>query len=75
MKRRSVRSQTLARAADIVGGPELLRRRLNISALLLAVWLNGAEPLPTEVFLKAVDIVEQEVFESLKRKEKSLRQS
>ena len=64
-----MRSQTLARAADIVGGPESLRRRLNISALLLAVWISGAEPLPTDVFLKAVDIVEEEVFESLKNRE------
>lgn len=65
-QRHNVRSQTLARAADIVGGPESLRRRLNISALLLAVWISGAEPLPTDVFLKAVDIVEQEMVESLK---------
>jgi hypothetical protein len=63
-----VRSQTLARALDIAGGPEPLRRRLNISALLLAVWISGAEPLPTDVFLKAVDIVEQEMIESLKNR-------
>ena len=34
------------------------RRRLNVSALLLGVWLAGAETPPTDVFLKAVDIIE-----------------
>ena len=54
----SVRSRALARAAQIVGGPEALRRRLNVSALLLGVWLAGAETPPTDVSLKAVDIIE-----------------
>ena len=65
--RHEVRSRTLAKAAEIVGDPESLRRRLNVSAILLAVWLSGAEPLPTHVFLKAVDIVEDAVIESIKR--------
>ena len=61
----SVRSRTLAKAAQIVGGPEALRKRLNVSALLLGVWLAGTEPPPTEVFLKAVDIVEEQVVKQL----------
>ena len=53
-----VRSRTLSKAAEIVGGPEALRRRLNVSALLLGLWLAGGETPPTDVFLKAVDIIE-----------------
>ena len=58
VNRESVRARTLSKAADIVGGPEALRRRLNVSALLLGLWLAGAETPPTDVFLKAVDIIE-----------------
>jgi hypothetical protein len=50
--------EDFARAARIVGGPEALRKRLNVSALLLGVWLAGTEAPPTDVFLKAVDIIE-----------------
>jgi len=63
---RNVRSRTLAKAAQIAGGQESLRRRLNVSALLLGVWLSGVQPPPTDVFLKAVDIVEADVIDSLK---------
>jgi DNA-binding transcriptional regulator YdaS (Cro superfamily) len=65
---RGVRSQTLARAAEVVGGNEALRRRLNVSALLLAAWMSGVRAPPTEVFLKAVDIVEKELVDSIKKR-------
>jgi hypothetical protein len=64
-----VRSRTLSKAAEIVGGPEALRRRLNVSALLLGLWLTGAEAPPTDVFLKAVDIVEDHVIKSLGKRD------
>jgi hypothetical protein len=63
-----VRVRTLERAAQIVGGPDALRRRLKVSALVLAIWMGGAEPPPTDVFLKAVDIVEDQVVASLKKR-------
>ena len=62
-----VRVRTLARAANLLGGPEPLRRRLNVSAFLLAAWLTGAQVPPTDVFLRAVDIVEEAVTESIKK--------
>ena len=67
-KSRDVRSRTLARAVQIAGGEEPLRRRLNVSALLLGLWMSGVQPPPTDVFLKAVDIVEAEMIESLKNR-------
>jgi hypothetical protein len=63
---RNVRSRTLAKAAQIAGGQESLRRRLNVSALLLGIWISGVQPPPTDVFLKAVDIVEGEMIDALK---------
>lgn len=37
-------------------------------ALLLAIWISGAEAPPTDVFLRAVDIVEDEIVASIKRR-------
>ena len=65
---RGVRVRTLVKAAEIVGGRESLRYRLNVSTLLLAVWFSGAEPPPTDVFLKAVDIVEDARIQSIRQR-------
>jgi hypothetical protein len=58
---KSVRVLTLRRAADIVGGQAQLRRCLNVSALCLAAWMSGADIAPTYVFLKAVDLVMEDM--------------
>jgi hypothetical protein len=57
---RSVRALTLRRAAEIVGGPAQLRTYLNVSAICLAAWMTGVDTAPTQVFLKAVDLVMDE---------------
>ena len=57
---RSVRVETLRRAAEIVGGPVQLRIYLNVSAICLAAWMTGVDNMPTQVFLKAVDLVMEE---------------
>ena len=56
-----MRVRTLRRAAQILGGPAQLRKYLNVSALCLAAWMTGADTAPTYVFLKAVDVVMEEV--------------
>lgn len=61
-----IRTRTLAKAAEITGGPESLRRRLHVSTFVLALWLSGVETPPVDVFLKAVDIVEDAVADSIK---------
>jgi hypothetical protein len=58
---KSVRARTLCRAAEILGGRAALRKYLNVSALCLAAWMNGADPAPTYIFLKAVDLVMEEL--------------
>jgi hypothetical protein len=63
----SVRAQTLARAAEILGGSRPLRAYLNVSALVLGMWMSGAAPAPTDVFLKAVDLVVEKDLDSLRR--------
>jgi hypothetical protein len=56
-----VRVRTLCRAAEIVGGPAQLRKYLNVSALCLAAWMTGYDTAPTYVFLKAVDLVMEDL--------------
>jgi hypothetical protein len=57
-RRASVHSLTLARAARVVGGPERLSRLLKLSPLQLNRWMRGTEAPPTDVFLRAVDVIE-----------------
>ena len=57
-----MRVRTLRRAAQILGGPAQLRKYLNVSALCLAAWMTGVDTAPTYVFLKAVDLVMEEVI-------------
>ena len=52
-----VRASALRRAANLLGGTTQLGKVLRVSALSLGVWMSGAEPPPTDVFLKAVDLI------------------
>jgi hypothetical protein len=63
-----VRAETLKRAAAILGGSQPLRAYLNVSAAVLAMWMSGAAPAPTEAFLKAVDVVVEKNIEELRRR-------
>lgn len=58
---RDVSVRTLRRAAEIAGGPARLRKYLNVSALCLAAWMAGVDTAPTHVFLKAVDLIMEEM--------------
>ena len=49
--------RTLARAAEIVGGPQELAFRLKVTPSHLSLWMGGLEPCPGHVFLMAVDLV------------------
>jgi DNA-binding transcriptional regulator YdaS (Cro superfamily) len=49
--------RTLARAAEIVGGPQALAFKLKVTPSHLSLWMGGLEPCPGHVFLMAVDLV------------------
>lgn len=53
----SVHAKTLQRAAEIVGGEQQLALRLKVTPSHLALWIQGIEPPPGDIFLKAVDLV------------------
>ena len=65
----SVRREALARAAQLAGGSQSLRRKLHVSAALLALWLSGGQSLPTDIFLKAVDIIDEHAIKSLRKED------
>ena len=62
-----VRSQALNRAAEILGGTRPLRAYLNVSALVLGMWMSGAQLPPTDVFLKVVDLIVEKDLDRLRR--------
>jgi hypothetical protein len=58
MARRNVYVRTLQKAAELLGGERALARYLRVPMPDLFVWMRpGALPPPEAVFLKAVDLV------------------
>jgi hypothetical protein len=59
--KRSLNSQvhvrTLAKAAELIGGERALARYLRVPMAELFVWMRGATPVPDRIFLRAVDLV------------------
>ena len=49
--------RTLRRALATVGSEERLAAELNVSLVDLASWLSGERIAPSEVFIRALDIV------------------
>lgn len=61
----SVHTETLKRAAEICGGEQALAARLKVTPSHLALWLKGIVTPPSDVFLRAVDIVTDQKIGSL----------
>jgi DNA-binding transcriptional regulator YdaS (Cro superfamily) len=57
--------RTLQRAVEIVGGEQPLALRIKVTPSHLSLWLQGLEDPPTEVFLRAVDLVSEHEFGQL----------
>jgi DNA-binding transcriptional regulator YdaS (Cro superfamily) len=53
----NLRAQTLARAAQIVGGADVLAEQLAVVPETLRRYLRGNSPVPLEIFLRATEIV------------------
>ena len=54
--------RTLERAVQIEGGEEALALRLKVTPSHLALWIQGIERPPVDVFLRAVDLVTDQLF-------------
>lgn len=55
--RATVYSRTLQRACEVLGGVQRLAEHLRVAPADLALWIEGRDQPPLEVFLAAVDIV------------------
>ncbi|HEY5896546.1 MAG TPA: hypothetical protein VIV54_03220 [Burkholderiales bacterium] len=55
----TVYARTLRRAAEILGGDQMLATTLQVTPTNLALWLAGHERPPTNVFLAAVDLISE----------------
>ena len=55
----TVHARTLKRAAQLVGGLEQLASRLDVTPSHLALWVAATEPTPPNIFLKAVDLIQE----------------
>lgn len=53
----SIRQQAVCRAAEILGEPRKLARRLRVPMDALVRWMNGKEQPSNAAFLECVDIV------------------
>ena len=56
--------RVLARAAVLLGGVIALGERLDLAQRQVTDYLTGAEPIPDEIFLAAIDIVLEELPDS-----------
>lgn len=54
----TARSNTVRAAAQVLG-PDALAETLGVSRLQVERWVSGEESVPTEIFLRAVDLLEQ----------------
>jgi DNA-binding transcriptional regulator YdaS (Cro superfamily) len=54
--------RVLVRAANLIGGGEALAAFLHVPAAHVRMWIHGAAPVPTHVFLRCVDYVLDQQF-------------
>jgi hypothetical protein len=52
-----VYSRTFQKAAELCGGQKRLARQLRVPLADLEKWIGGGETPPTNVFLRAIDLV------------------
>jgi hypothetical protein len=53
----TVHAETLRLAAEIAGGLTELSTQLGVPERAVEEWLQGTQPIPPNIFLRAVDIV------------------
>jgi len=57
--------QILAKAAVKIGGAEVLASRLEITARVLKMYLEGDQEIPDSVLLRAIDIIIEDLPQAL----------
>ena len=57
----------------MVGSEQVLAERLGVTAQQVLDWTNGVEPVPSEIFLKTVDVVVTATPEDIRRSRHGLK--
>jgi hypothetical protein len=55
----NLHAQTLARAAVVVGGADVLAQQFDVTQEMLGRYIRGESVIPSELFLRATEIVTQ----------------
>jgi hypothetical protein len=61
----TVQARTVRRAVEIVGGVEEFAAQLELREELIRNWVEGQRPVPQEIFLRCVDIVNAHQLDEL----------
>lgn len=70
---KTVQTQALRKAVDMVGGEEQLGARLGLSAGTIRLFITGRINLPQRLFLEVVDIISGDSARSVKPAARSAR--
>jgi DNA-binding transcriptional regulator YdaS (Cro superfamily) len=66
----TVYARTLRRAAELVGGESALAARLGVTKNELDLWIRNFVRPPSDIFLKAADIVGEHELRALQEQRK-----
>lgn len=55
----TLHSRVVARACELLGGPDALATRIGVPALMVRAWMTGALRPPAGYFFKVVDILNE----------------
>ena len=69
----SVQLRTLRKVITIAGGVDPLAQHLGMSPGFLRAWLDGRVAMPTDYFLKLVDVVMSDRLEQVSEEDSSVR--
>jgi hypothetical protein len=61
----AVHAVTVRRAAEFVGGVQVLAAQLDVGEENVKKWIEGQLPVPQEIFLRCVDIVNAHLLEQM----------
>ncbi|HYR35245.1 MAG TPA: YdaS family helix-turn-helix protein [Burkholderiales bacterium] len=64
------KARTLRRAVEVVGSEEALADTLGVSYESVSAWLLGEQPLPNDLYMRALDLVSQGPHHQPRRKPK-----
>lgn len=63
--RNSVQLRAIRRASEVLGGEDKLAERLGMPLSAIHLWCEGTALIPTDIFLRLVDIIVEQTIDDL----------